>query len=104
MTVLLIAVVGGALVAAAIATALRHSSLGWRRGRRVAAAAGALPAAILLAAFAGVIWAWLTLPEHGEGNRDLVTFVVVLIGAVFALATLVGGLVGAALVELGKRS
>ena len=62
----------------------------------------ATPAALGLLTIVGVIWAHVTLPDGGEGGRDIASFILILVGTVFGVATLVGGLIGAIIAERAR--
>jgi hypothetical protein len=98
-TALFVAAAFGGIVAARIVATEHFRASRPGRIRRVLTASAAVPLVLALLTLIAVIWARLTQPEYGEGNRDVVTFVLVLIGGVSAIVTLVGGLVGAALAE-----
>ena len=101
--VLIIAFALGALVAAAAVRRFRQTAAGWSAVRRVVSAAALVPAALLALVSVGTIWARATLPDGGEGGRQITTFVIMIVGAVLCVPALLGGLVGAVLVERGGR-
>ena len=101
--VLLIAFSVGAAVGVAAVRRFKRTAGGWSGLRRVLTAAALVPAAITICVVLGVAWAYLTLPEGGEGGRDIASFVFAVVGAVLGVPALLGGLVGATVAERSKR-
>jgi hypothetical protein len=83
------------LVGAFLATTLGRTRSDWSTRRRLWTAALALPGFIVFATLLGVGCTMTAMPAQGAGNRDLVIAVYAMLGAVFLVITLVGGLVGA---------
>ena len=75
----------------------------WGRLRRVLTSAAVVPLVIGVLALFGSAWAYVTLPDGGEGGRAIMIFVLLLLGAVLGTSALLGGLVGAALAERSAR-
>ena len=71
----------------------------WTRRRRIVRASLPLPALMLLLALAGVSWTLLGPRGSGENMTDLAIAVYVSMGVLFAVFTLAGGLLGAAMAE-----
>ena len=72
--------------------------IGWSKHRRVLSAALPLPLLILVGSACGVLWELLR-SRDGTNMTDLAVAVYVGAGALFALIALVGGLIGASMVE-----
>ena len=72
----------------------------WSIRRRVLASATPLPAVIVSASVIGAGWYAF---GSSENMRDLAVAAVIGIGAIFAMLTLAGGLVGAVWVEKGRK-
>ena len=101
--VVLIAFAAGAIVAATAHRYFRSARPGWTRTRRILEAASLVPAAIVVLVLIGNLWAYATLPEGGEGGREISVFIFTLVGVVCGIPALLGGLIGAALAERAVR-
>ena len=75
----------------------------WTARRRIIRSASLLPALVLLASLAGIAWELVGPRGTGENMRDLAIAVYLVLGAWFVILTLVGGLIGAALVERKRQ-
>jgi hypothetical protein len=73
----------------------------WSARRRLWVAASVLPAFLLLATVAGVLWVLFSGPGEGENMQDLAVAATAFVGALFSLIALIGGMVGA---RLARRS
>ena len=93
--VLIVAFAIAVLIGSFVAGKLERSRPEWGARRRMWTAALALPAFIVVASIAGVGLTMVTTPAPGEGYRDLYGAVYAIIGAVFFVIALIGGLVGA---------
>ena len=91
------------LMGAFLASLLERSRPNWGARRRLWAAASALPLFILLATAAGLAWILVAGPGTGENMQDLALVVTAMIGALFAVVALVGGLVGGSFAQRDKR-
>ena len=92
------------LVGGLLARWLERSRADWTRRRRLWTAASVLPAFILLATAVGitVIVAWG--PGSGENMQDLAVAATAMVGVIFAVIALLGGLVGASFAEAKGQS
>ena len=91
--VLIIAFCIGAAMGAFLASLLERSREHWSAPRRLWTAASVLPGFLLLLTAVAVLW---TLAVGG-GNRDLASAVYMMVGAIFIVVTLLGGIAGATL-------
>ena len=66
-------------------------------------AAALAPAAIAILVALANLHAYLTLPEGGEGGRDVAILIYSLVGFLMGIPALLGGLIGAALAERAVR-
>jgi hypothetical protein len=94
--VLIISFAIAVLIGSFLASKLERSRPDWSPRRRKWTAAAALPAFIVLATIAGIGLTMVTTPAPGEGYRGLYSGIYAMVGAVFFVITLLGGLVGAA--------
>ena len=93
----------GAMVAALMSDRWSRTAPEWSQLRRMLSAAAVVPLVIFILALLGSAWAYATLPDSGEGGREIVIFVLILVGSVLGVSALVGGLVGAGLAERSQR-
>ena len=91
--VLIIAFCVAAAMGALFVSLLERSRATWSLRRRLWTAVSVLPGFLLLLTAIAVLW---TLAAGG-GNRDLASAVYVMVGSIFIVVTLLGGLAGAAL-------
>ena len=94
--VLIISFAIAVLTGSLLASKLERSRPDWSPQRRKWTAAAALPAFIVLATLAGVALTMVTTPPPGAAYRGLYSGIYAIVGAVFFIITLIGGLVGAA--------
>jgi len=95
--VLLLAFSLAVVVGAWLAGVLARRRPQWSGRRRLFVAALVLPAFVLIASLAGIAWITVSGPGTGENMQDLAVVATATVGGIFALLTLVGGLVGAVL-------
>ena len=93
--VLIVSFAIAAMVGAFLAAMFERSRPEWSPRRRLWAAALALPGFIALSTLFAIGCTMATISEGGEGNRDLVSAVYTMVGGLFFLITLAGGLAGA---------
>ena len=84
------------MIGSFLAARLERSRPDWSPRRRKWTAAAALPVFIVLATMAGIALTMVITPAPGEGSRALYSGIYAMVGAVFFVITLVGGLIGAA--------
>ena len=89
------------IVAAFLDPRIADARPDWSVRRRRLAAASLLPALILLATILGLLWVLFTGPGDGENMQDLALAATGTIGLLFAVLTMVAGLLGASVA--GKR-
>jgi hypothetical protein len=95
--VLLISFALGVMMGAWLTGLLARSRPQWSDRRRLFTAASVLPVFTLLLTLAGVAWTIVSGPGPGENMQGLAVAATATVGAILALLTLVGGLVGAVL-------
>ena len=78
-----------------VARLLERSRPEWSPRRRKWTAAAALPAFIALATIVGIGLTMVTIPAPGVGYRALYSGIYAMVGTVFFVIALLGGLVGA---------
>lgn len=93
--VLIISFAIAVLIGSFLASRLERSRPDWSPRRRKWTAAAALPAFIVLATIAGIGLTFFITPAPGEGYRSLYSGIYAIVGTVFFVITLIGGLVGA---------
>jgi hypothetical protein len=94
--VLIISFAIAVLIGSFLASRLERSRPEWSPRRRKWTAAAALPAFIVFATIAGIAVTMVITPAPGEGYTSLYSGIYAMVGAVFFIITLLGGLVGAA--------
>ena len=91
--VLIVSFAIAVMIGSFLAGKLERSRPGWSARRRKWTAASALPAFIVLLAIGAVAVTMATIPA--AEYRDLYSAVYAIMGAIFFVVTLIGGLVGA---------
>jgi len=83
------------MIGSFLAGRLERSRPDWGARRRMWTAALALPGFVVVLTIGGVALTMVTTPAPGAGYRDLYGAVYAIMGAIFFVITLIGGLVGA---------
>ena len=100
--VLILAFAIAVLVGGYLARLLERSRPAWSARRRLWTAAIVLPAFLILATIVGLVWLLAVGPGTGENMQDLALTVTAFVGGLFALLTMIGGLVGATFAQRGE--
>ena len=96
---LLIAFALAVFMGASLARFFARSRPEWSARRRLLTAASVLPFFTLVMTIAGVLWVLISGPGTGENMQDLAVAATAVVGALVAALALIGGLVGAGLVQ-----
>jgi hypothetical protein len=92
-----------ALAGAFVAGVLERSRKQWSKRRRLWTAAFALPCVVLAATAAGIAWVVISGPGSGENMQDFAIAATALVGGLFTIIALVGGIVGVSFAQ-GRKS